>query len=116
MAKDYNAINFKNKDIDKFASKFGQQGDPIKKANISSVSESTAVNTPNFTAVVTKKTPLSSGISDKDRQVRDNIIAANKKNASPENKAALKNNNAYMQSKIAQEKQDRKDLMTAKKK
>lgn len=30
MAKDYNAINFKNKDIDKFAGKFGQ-GDPKKK-------------------------------------------------------------------------------------
>lgn len=30
MAKDYNAINFKNKDIDKFATKFGQ-GDPKKK-------------------------------------------------------------------------------------
>lgn len=29
MAKDYNAINFKNKDIDKFATKFGQ-GDPVK--------------------------------------------------------------------------------------
>ena len=29
MAKDYNAINFKNKDIDKFAGKFGQ-GDPVK--------------------------------------------------------------------------------------
>lgn len=115
MAKDYNAINFKNKDIDKFAGKFGN-GDPIKKTNITSASESTAVKTPNFTAVVTKKTPLSSGISDKDLKVRDNIIAANKKNPSPENKAALKNNNAYMQSKIAQEKNDRKDLMTAKKK
>jgi hypothetical protein len=113
--KDYNAINFKNKDIDKFSSKFGN-GDPIKKTNITSVSESTSVNTPNFKAVVTKNTPLNSGVSDKDRQVRDNIIAANKKNASPENKAALKNNNAYIQSKITQEKQDRKDLMTAKKK
>lgn len=29
MAKDYNAINFKNKDIDKFATRFGQ-GDPVK--------------------------------------------------------------------------------------
>lgn len=29
MAKDYNSINFKNKDIDKFASSFGQ-GDPVK--------------------------------------------------------------------------------------
>lgn len=29
MAKDYNAINFKNKDIDKFATKFGQP-DPGK--------------------------------------------------------------------------------------
>jgi hypothetical protein len=29
MAKDYNAINFKNKDIDKFATRFGQ-GDPEK--------------------------------------------------------------------------------------
>lgn len=29
MAKDYNSINFKNKDIDKFATKFGQ-GDPVK--------------------------------------------------------------------------------------
>jgi hypothetical protein len=32
MAKDYNAINFKNKDIDRFAGKFGQ-GDPIKLKN-----------------------------------------------------------------------------------
>jgi hypothetical protein len=30
--KDYNAINFKNKDVDKFTSKFGQ-GDPIKLKN-----------------------------------------------------------------------------------
>lgn len=30
--KDYNAINFKNKDIDRFSSKFGQ-GDPIKLKN-----------------------------------------------------------------------------------
>ena len=29
MAKDYNAINFKNKDIDKFSTRFGN-GDPIK--------------------------------------------------------------------------------------
>ena len=116
MAKDYNAINFKNKDIDKFASKFGQQGDPIKKANISSVSESTAVNTPNFTAVVTKKTPLSSGPSDADRKNRDEIFKAYKKAATKENIAKVKNNNAYMQSKIEAEKQDRKDLMTAKKK
>jgi hypothetical protein len=29
MAKDYNSINFKNKDIDKFATRFGQ-GDPVK--------------------------------------------------------------------------------------
>jgi hypothetical protein len=32
MAKDYNSINFKNKDIDKFAGKFGQ-GDPVKLKN-----------------------------------------------------------------------------------
>lgn len=32
MAKDYNAINFKNKDIDKFSTKFGQtHNDPKKK-------------------------------------------------------------------------------------
>jgi hypothetical protein len=32
MAKDYNSINFKNKDIDKFSTKFGQaNGDPKKK-------------------------------------------------------------------------------------
>lgn len=32
MAKDYNAINFKNKDIDKFATKFNKtNGDPKKK-------------------------------------------------------------------------------------
>lgn len=30
MAKDYNAINFKNKDVDRFSTKFGQ-GDPVKK-------------------------------------------------------------------------------------
>ena len=32
MAKDYNSINFKNKDVDKFTGKFGQ-GDPIKLKN-----------------------------------------------------------------------------------
>jgi len=43
MAKDYNAINFKNKDIDKFSTRFGQ-GDPIKLKNspLSSLSMSDA--------------------------------------------------------------------------
>ena len=56
MAKDYNAINFKNKDIDKFAGKFGN-GDPLKKANISTASESTSVKKP---AIITKDSNLES--------------------------------------------------------
>jgi len=31
MAIDYNAINFKNKDVDKFSTRFGNDGDPISK-------------------------------------------------------------------------------------
>lgn len=31
MAIDYNAINFKNKDVDRFSTRFGNDGDPISK-------------------------------------------------------------------------------------
>ena len=49
MAKtNYDAINFKNKDIDKFATKFGEKKDPLKQANITSASESTNVKTQSF--------------------------------------------------------------------
>jgi len=59
MAKiDYNAISFKNKDIDKFSTAFSEKKDPIKKVNIQAASESTNVNTPASKAIVTKKTPL----------------------------------------------------------
>ncbi len=47
--KDYDSINFKNKDVDKFSSKFGQGGkDPLKKANTTAAPESSKVKTQSF--------------------------------------------------------------------
>jgi hypothetical protein len=47
--KDYDAINFKNKDVDKLSTKFGQGGkDPLKKVNNTSAPESSNVKTQTF--------------------------------------------------------------------
>lgn len=46
---DYDSINFKNKDVDKFTTKFGKDGNPLLKApSNTSVSESTNVKTQTF--------------------------------------------------------------------
>lgn len=109
---DYNSISFKNKDVDKFLTKFGNDNkDPLKKGDITSVRESTNVNTPNMKAIITKDTPISGGPTDQDWKVRENIFEAYKKNPSPENKKKVINNNAYMQSKVQAEKEMRKELM-----
>ena len=56
MAKmNYDAINFKNKDVDKLTAKF-RNGDPLKKANNTAPADKTAYNKP--AAIVTKKTNL----------------------------------------------------------
>jgi hypothetical protein len=52
MAKDYNAINFKNKDIDRFSTRFGN-GDPKKKADQTSAPAPTI---PEFEIVAPKST------------------------------------------------------------
>ena len=49
MAKiNYDSINFKNKDIDKFATKFSEKKDPLKMPSNTSASESTNVKTQSF--------------------------------------------------------------------
>jgi len=48
--KNYDAISFKNKDIDKFATAFREQNDPIKMPSITSTRESTNVNMPGMKA------------------------------------------------------------------
>ena len=56
MAKmNYDAINFKNKDVDKLTAKF-RNGDPLKKVNNTASADKTAYNKP--AAIVTKKTNL----------------------------------------------------------
>jgi hypothetical protein len=44
--KDYDSINFKNKDIDKFATAFSEKKDPIKMPSITATAESTNVKLP----------------------------------------------------------------------
>ena len=49
MAKiNYDSINFKNKDIDKFATKFSEKKDPLKMPSNTSARESTNVKTESF--------------------------------------------------------------------
>lgn len=55
MAKDYNAINFKNRDIDKFSSRFGN-GDPKKKAETSDRTNMSTPNLPTFKTTTPKST------------------------------------------------------------
>ena len=56
MAIDYNAINFKNKDVDRFASKFGN-GDPKKKKDAAPDNTFSASPTvPKFETVAPKST------------------------------------------------------------
>lgn len=51
----YDAINFKNKDVDKLTAKF-RNGDPLKKVNNTAAADKTAYNKP--AAIVTPKTYL----------------------------------------------------------
>ena len=50
MAIDYNAINFKNKDIDKFSTRFGNDGDPKKKTDASNTLYVSDKNDPAYIA------------------------------------------------------------------
>lgn len=55
MAKDYNAINFKNRDIDKFSTRFGN-GDPKKKAETADRTNMSTPNLPTFKTTTPKST------------------------------------------------------------
>lgn len=80
MAKlDYNSINFRNKDIDKMAGKFGN-GDPVK---------STTATSENNSVLKSSATPKKTSTSFRDLQ---NTSSALKKNA---NKPAAQKSSAY---------------------
>jgi len=80
MAKlDYNSINFRNKDIDRMAGKFGN-GDPVK---------STTATSENNSVLKSNATPKTTSTSFRDLQ---NTSSALKKNA---NKPAAQKSSAY---------------------
>jgi hypothetical protein len=55
---DYNAINFKNRDIDKFSTKFGREGDPVKKSKDNAPADRTSstATLPTFQTTSPKST------------------------------------------------------------
>ena len=77
----YDAINFRNKDVDRFSTRFGKDGNPLLKApSNTAVSESTSVKA---APIITKDTNLQRTQDIDYNQARIN----NTKN--PANKAAL---------------------------
>jgi len=83
--KNYDAINFKNKDIDKFATAFSEKNDPIKMPSITATRESTNVKTPTFVdqrdpAWKTYKKGPGQLRADKVYKARQEQIAQQKKN------------------------------------
>ena len=67
---DYNAINFKNRDIDKFSTKFGREGDPVKKSK-----DNTPVDRTSSTATLPTFQTTSPKSTEKDWRDRSKVGA-----------------------------------------
>ncbi len=68
---DYNAINFKNRDIDKFSTKFGREGDPVKKSK-----DNAPVDRTSSTATLPTFQTTSPKSTEKDWRDRSRVGAA----------------------------------------